>query len=110
MSKPDILQQEFAKDFRRGLLKLFILKMLAREEMHGYAMMARIEELSGWKPSPGSMYPALVHLKKDGYINFRLVDMKKVYSSTKKGEKVAEQLDRGLDKGLKDIREIFDSI
>ena len=110
MSKSDILQKEFAKDFRRGLLKLFILKMLARKDMHGYVMMSRIEKLSGWKPSPGSMYPALMHLKKDGLINFKLVKMKKVYTITKKGKMAVTQVDRDLDKGLNDIRDIFDNL
>lgn len=110
MSKSDILTREFAKDFRKGLLKLFVLKMLARKDMHGYAMMERIEEISGWKPSPGSMYPALMHLKKDGLINFKIVQMKKVYKITKKGKMAVAQLDKGLDQGLKDIRDIFDNL
>ena len=110
MSQSDILQKEFAKDFRRGLLKLFILKMLARKDMHGYAMMARIEELSGWKPSPGSMYPMLMALKTGGLITCNIVDMKKVYSITKKGTQAVGQLDQGFETGLNDIRDIFNNL
>lgn len=38
--------------------------------MHGYELITALEELSGgrWKPSPGSIYPALDRLEHRGYI------------------------------------------
>lgn len=110
MSKSDILQLEFAKDFRRGLLKLFVLKMLARKDMHGYALMERIERVCDWKPSPGSMYPTLMHLKKDGYIDFKIVKMKKVYKITKKGKSFIKHLDTGFDRALSNISDIYHNL
>jgi DNA-binding PadR family transcriptional regulator len=107
MSKSDILTNEFARDFRTGLLKLFILKMLAREDMHGYAMMARIEELSGWKPSPGSMYPSLANLHRARLISFKVLKMKKVFSITKKGREYIEILDANFEKGLDEIHRLY---
>ncbi|MEM2900934.1 MAG: PadR family transcriptional regulator [Thermoplasmata archaeon] len=55
---------------RRGMLKLLILKMLAKEPLHGYSIIKRIEKHSNgmWTPSPGSIYPALQSLEKDGYV------------------------------------------
>jgi DNA-binding PadR family transcriptional regulator len=110
MSKSDILTKELARDFRKGLLKFFILKMLNRESMHGYAMMARIEEISGWKPSSGSMYPALVNLKTSGLISIRVVELKKVYSITKKGKDMIRQVDENFDDGLNAIKTIFNNL
>lgn len=107
MSKSDILKKEFARDFRTGLLKLFILKMLDREDMHGYAMMARIEELSGWKPSPGSIYPSLVNLHSSKLITFRMVKLRKVFSITKKGREYIMNLDANFEIGLNEIHRIY---
>ncbi len=110
MSKSDILTKELAKDFRKGLLKFFILKMLTREEMHGYAMMSRIEEVSGWRPSSGSLHPALMKLQAAGYIKSKTQGMKKVFSITKKGKDLIQQLDDNFDMGLKQIRMIFNNL
>ncbi len=110
MSKSDILTREIAKDFRKGLLKFFILKMLAREEMHGYAMMSRIEEVSGWRPSSGSLHPALMKLKGAGLINVKSCGMKKVFSITKKGKEAIKQLDDNFDDGLNAIKDIFNDL
>ena len=110
MSKTDILSKEVAKDFRRGLLKFFILKMLDREPMHGYAMMMRIEEISGWKPSTGSMHPALMKLCGTGNITVKVVGMKKVYTITKKGKEQIKLLDENFDDGLNAIKMIFNNL
>ena len=110
MSKSDILQHELAKDFRKGLLKLFIMKMLARESMHGYAIMNRIEELSGWKPSPGSLYPALSNLHINKFITVKVVNMRKVFSITPKGREYIKHLDATFDKGIDDIKSIYNDL
>jgi len=110
MSKPDILSKEMAKDFRRGLLKFFIFKMLDKQDMHSYAMMMRIEDISGWKLITGSMHPSLMKLCGTGYISFKVVGMKKVYSITKKGKIMIKQLDDNFDSGLNAIKTIFENL
>lgn len=107
MSKSDILTREIARDFRKGLLKFFILKMLEKEDMHGYAMMTKIEEVSGWRPSSGSMHPALMKLCREGLISVKVSGMKKVYSITGKGRSMVKHLDDNFDDGINAIREIF---
>lgn len=110
MSKTDILTREIAKDFRKGLLKFFVLKMLEREDMHGYAMMSRIEEVCGWRPSSGSLHPALMKLHADGLVKFRVSGMRKIYSITKKGRTLVKELDDNFDDGLNAIKMIFDNL
>jgi DNA-binding PadR family transcriptional regulator len=107
MSKSDILKTEVAKDFRKGLLKFFILKMLDREDMHGYAMMSRIEEVSGWKVSPGSLYPTLLNLTTQGLIKSKVFEMRKVFSLTPKGKLYIGQINSNFDTGLNEISKIF---
>lgn len=50
--------------------------------MTGSRVAKELEKRRGSKPSPGTIYPALKELKKQGLINS---DSKKVYSLTKKG-------------------------
>jgi len=54
----------------RGLLPLFLLTLLRERPMHGNDMMRSIEEMSTgtWKPSPGSVYPLLRRMERDGMI------------------------------------------
>ena len=110
MSKPDILTRDMAKDFCKGLLKLFLLKMLDREPMHGYAMMNRLEEMTGIRPSSGTLHPALMKLTASGLINVKPVGMKKVYSISKKGKERVRQIDENFDDALDRIKEIYKNI
>jgi PadR family transcriptional regulator len=62
MSKP--------KDVVQGTLDLLILKILALEPMHGWAISQRLKQVSGdvLQVSDGSLYPALHKLEQEGWI------------------------------------------
>src|SRR3979490_99532 len=62
MSKPTDLVQ--------GTLDLLIMKMLALEPMHGWAISQRLKQVSGdvLQVSDGSLYPALHKLEQEGWI------------------------------------------
>jgi DNA-binding PadR family transcriptional regulator len=55
---------------RRGAVGASILTLLGEQPMHGYELITALEERSGgrWKPSPGSIYPALRRLEHRGLI------------------------------------------
>lgn len=59
-------------DLLQGTLDLLILKTLAREPLHGWAVSKRIQLLSGdvLAVQQGSLYPALHRLIKRGWITF----------------------------------------
>ena len=63
MSKPT--------DLILGTLDLLLLKMLALEPLHGWAISLRLRSLSGevLQVSEGSLYPALHKLEQEGWIN-----------------------------------------
>jgi DNA-binding PadR family transcriptional regulator len=54
----------------RGDVRAAALLLLEDEPRNGYALMQRLEELSegAWRPSPGSMYPALALLADEGLV------------------------------------------
>ena len=86
MSKPTDLVQ--------GTLNLLILKILALEPMHGWALAQRLKQMSKdvLQVGPGSLYPALHKLEQEGWISAEWLVSEtnrrvKFYSLTKDGRK-----------------------
>jgi DNA-binding PadR family transcriptional regulator len=71
-----------------------ILNLLAERPMHGYELITVLDERSGgrWKPSPGSIYPALGKLEARGLITSTEQEGKRQYSLTDEGRQVASKL------------------
>ena len=78
------------KRARRGDVRAAILLLLEEEPRNGYQLMQEIEERSGgvWRPSPGSIYPALSQLEDEGLVRsdetagrraFQLTDAGRAY-------------------------------
>ena len=89
MSKPNDLVQ--------GTLDLLLLKILALEPMHGWAISLRLKSISGevLQVSEGSLYPALHKLEQEGWITAEWKQTEnnrraKVYSLTRLGKKQLE--------------------
>ncbi|MBW2970482.1 PadR family transcriptional regulator [Candidatus Woesearchaeota archaeon] len=70
----------------RGFLKIVVLKALGEGPKSGYSLMKYVEDKVGSKPSPGSMYPLLDALKKDGFLTVKGVGRSKEYSLTSEGK------------------------
>ena len=88
-------------DLLQGTLDLLILKTLAREPMHGWAIAKRILQLSDdvLSVQQGSLYPALHRLENQGWITAEWKSSEhgrdaKVYELTKDGRR---QLTRELE-------------
>ncbi|HEX4166715.1 MAG TPA: PadR family transcriptional regulator [Bryobacteraceae bacterium] len=81
-------------DLVQGTLDLLILKILALEAMHGWAIGERINQMSNdvLRVGPGSLYPALHKLHQAGWIKaeWSVNEEKrrvKFYSITREGRK-----------------------
>src|SRR5215211_5811613 len=90
MSKPSDLVQ--------GTLDLLILKILALEPMHGWAIGQRLRQVSrdALQVSDGSLYPALHKLEQDGWIKaeWRISELgrrAKFYELTRPGRRHLER-------------------
>jgi DNA-binding PadR family transcriptional regulator len=70
----------------RGDLKFEILAVLAAGPRHGYDIMLEIEQKSGMRPSPGSIYPALQMLEDADCVRGEERDGKRTYTITEKGQ------------------------
>jgi DNA-binding PadR family transcriptional regulator len=72
---------------RRGDVRIALLLLLAEEPRNGYQLMQTIEERSGgrWRPSPGSVYPALAQLQDEGFVREAQADGGRVFEITDAG-------------------------
>lgn len=77
---------------KMSLSRLFILRVLYEEPLHGYEISKRIDALTKGccAPTEGALYPVLHEFAEGGYLSYQrqVVDgrQRKVYSITKKGE------------------------
>lgn len=90
MSKPSDLVQ--------GTLNLLLLKILALQPMHGWAISQRLNQVSDdvLRVSDGSLYPALHKLEQEGWISAEwktseLGRRAKFYSLTRLGRRQLER-------------------
>ena len=74
---------------RRGALRSLVLSCLYEKEMYVYEIIKTIQSKTGgfYKPSPGSIYPVLKSLIKEGLVESFEKDGKKYYKLTEKGVK-----------------------
>ncbi len=80
----------------RGDVRTAALSLLAEQPLHGYQIIQLITERSGgvWRPSPGSVYPALQLLEDEGLVRVEQVDARRVFHLTDAGRAyVAERKD-----------------
>jgi len=81
-------------DLVQGTLDLLLLKILALEPLHGWAISLRLKQVSGdvLQVSDGSLYPALHKLEQEGWISAEWKPSEnnrraKFYSLTRAGRK-----------------------
>jgi len=85
-------------DLVQGTLDLLILKMLALEQLHGWAISRRLRQISDdvLQVSDGSLYPALHKLEQEGWIKAEWKPSEnnrraKFYALTRRGRKQLEK-------------------
>lgn len=73
--------------FRHGELPLVLLSVLHPQPCHGYQLLAELARLFGtrYSASPGSVYPALESLEKQGLLVGTEVGGRRVYSTSPAG-------------------------
>jgi DNA-binding PadR family transcriptional regulator len=71
-----------------------LLLLLAEEPRNGYQLMQEIEQRSDgrWRPSPGSVYPALSQLEDEGLIRNVQAETGRAFEITDAGRAQAESL------------------
>jgi PadR family transcriptional regulator PadR len=85
-------------DLVQGTLDLLILRVIALEPMHGWAIALRISQMSNdvLRVGQGSLYPALHKLEQQGWIEAEWRDSEnnrraKYYTLTREGRRAMKQ-------------------
>jgi PadR family transcriptional regulator PadR len=88
----------FDRELLKGSISLLILKLLSEREMYGYEIIQEAARRSGdvFQFKEGTLYPALHHLHRRGYLRseWRVGDTgreRKYYGLTTKGRKAAQE-------------------
>src|SRR4051794_18389446 len=78
---------------RRGDVRAAILLLVEEEPRNGYQIMQELESRSGgvWRPSPGSVYPALQLLADEGLIRSEARDGGNIFELTDAGKAHVEE-------------------
>ena len=104
----------------RGDVRAATLLLLAEKPMHGYQVIQEITENSGgvWRPSAGSVYPALQQLEDEGLVRaeqtegrrvFYLTDTGRTYVEERRAELVASRdaVTGNMDGGVVALHDLF---
>lgn len=78
---------------RRGDVRSAILGLLTEEPRNGYQLIQELAARSGgmWRPSPGSIYPALQQMEDEGLVRAVDVDGKRTFELTEEGRRYARE-------------------
>jgi DNA-binding PadR family transcriptional regulator len=78
---------------KRGDVRAAALLLLSEEPRNGYQLMEEIDRRSGgaWRPSPGSIYPALAQLEDEGLVRAEETAGRRAYRLTPEGEEYVEE-------------------
>jgi DNA-binding PadR family transcriptional regulator len=77
----------------RGNVRAAILLLLEEQPLHGYQLIHEIAERSGgfWRPSPGSIYPAVQGLEDEGLVRVETSGGKRIIHLTDAGIAYVEE-------------------
>jgi len=81
----------------RGILRFYIISLLSKKPETGYSIMQTVEDKTegAWRPGPGTIYPLLKSLVKDGVVEALAPAQKEgktAYSVTKRGKQELDEM------------------
>lgn len=93
----------------KGHLKFLVLNELNSQPKTGYELMKDLEEYSGKRPSPGSMYPLLESSLEKKLISVKQEGKRKVYSILIRGKRRLNELKAEKEGQIRNHLEILKS-
>ncbi|MCU0299520.1 MAG: PadR family transcriptional regulator [Candidatus Nanopelagicales bacterium] len=77
----------------RGDVRLAILLLLDEQPRHGYEIITELADRSEgrWRPSPGSVYPVLKRLSKEGLVQASQEEGRRTFTLTGAGKTLVDQ-------------------
>src|SRR5947199_7408384 len=104
-------------DLYQGTLDLLVLRVLTRNELHGWGITQKLEQLSkrALQVDEGSLYPALYRMEDKGWIEaeWRMTENNrraKYYSLTRAGRRQLETEQQEWDRMTTIIAQVMQSV
>lgn len=92
----------------KGFLTFLVLRMISKNDLSGEEIRQELARRKGCKPSPGTIYPVLKYLNKNGLIKETSSRGKlKKYQITKSGEKELKSATKKFVSIFCDMKEEF---
>src|SRR5690348_11834128 len=108
---------------RRGDVRAAMLLLIEAEPQNGYQLIQEIERRTDglWKPSPGSVYPALQQLEDEGLVRAVEAEGRRAYELTEEGRQYVDAnrgelgdpfaaVRGGMDEGVMDLRGLIPQV
>jgi DNA-binding PadR family transcriptional regulator len=108
---------------RRGDVRAAMLLLLEGQPQNGYQLIQEIERRTDglWKPSPGSVYPALQQLEDEGLVRATETEGRRAYELTEEGRQYVDTnrdeladpfaaVRGGMDEGVMDLRGLIPQV
>jgi DNA-binding PadR family transcriptional regulator len=97
---------------RRGDVRAALLVLLEEEPRNGYGLMQEIEQRSdgAWRPSPGSVYPALQQLEDEGLVRAEESAGRRAFTLTDEGRAHVEAHREELGEPWKAVTEGYEGV
>lgn len=94
----------------KGFLSFIVLKLISKKNMSGEDIRQELKKRKGSKPSPGTIYPVLKVLNKNGFIEqVKNGSKTKRYNLTKKGSKEIKRATKKFCEIFYDMKDEFAS-
>lgn len=107
--------QEWIIQFRKGLLELCVLNLLALQESYGYEIVRILQQFDELAVTESTIYPILSRLRKDGFLKVRTGPSpsgppRRYFSLTGIGQTYTETLNDYWDGLVLAVRELRSSL
>ncbi|MGI6482483.1 MAG: PadR family transcriptional regulator [Methanobacterium sp.] len=94
------------RKFFLGFIRIHILYRASKKEIYGVQMIDELKKL-GYQVSPGTIYPILHSLEKEGFLKSRKKNVRgkirKYYKITVNGEKILQESRKKIKKLIKEV-------
>jgi len=107
--------QEWIRQFRKGLLELCVLNLLALQESYGYQIVRSLQQFDELAVTESTLYPILSRLRRDGFLKVRTGAShsgppRRYFSLTSIGQKYTKTLNEYWDGLVVTVKKLRSSV
>jgi len=107
-----MIEDGWLSQAKRGVLELCILNLVSRESVYGYQIVKRLTSVPELVTTPGTIYPLLSRLRREGLLASKLVEsslgpVRRTYELTAAGRRHMQDANEAWREIVKAVDEIM---